>query len=89
MTRSSINRDAMAIALAVGVFGVSFGVLGVASGLTPAQAAVMSMLVFTGASQYAVIGVLGAGGSATASTGSRSRLCCAVGSPVARSRRTS
>lgn len=58
------------LGLAVGVFGVSFGVLAVASGLTVAQASVMSLLVFTGASQFAVVGVLGAGGSTSAALGS-------------------
>src|SRR3954453_3340520 len=50
---------AAGIGLAVGVYGVSFGVLAVAAGLSPAQACVMSMLVFTGASQFAFVGVLG------------------------------
>ena len=40
------------LGLAVGVFGVSFGVLAVASGLSVAQASAMSLLVFTGASQF-------------------------------------
>src|SRR6201994_3449260 len=51
---------AAGIGLAVGVYGVSFGVLAVAAGLSPAQACVMSMLTFTGASQFAFIGVLAA-----------------------------
>ena len=58
------------LGLAVGVFGISFGVLAVASGLTAAQACVMSLLVFTGASQFAVVGVIGAGGSTAAALGS-------------------
>jgi 4-azaleucine resistance transporter AzlC len=55
--------------VAVGVYGVSFGVLAVAAGLSPAQAWVMSMLVFTGASQFAFVGVIAAGGSAMAAMG--------------------
>ena len=58
------------LGLAVGVFGVSFGVLAVASGLTVAQACTMSLLVFTGASQFAVVGVIGSGGSTAAALGS-------------------
>ena len=58
------------LGLAVGVFGVSFGVLAVASGLTVAQASAMSLLVFTGASQFAAVGVIGAGGSPVAAIGS-------------------
>jgi 4-azaleucine resistance transporter AzlC len=61
--------DAAGIGIAVGVYGISFGVLAVASGMTPAQACVMSMLVFTGASQFAFVGVLAAGGGAVAAMG--------------------
>jgi 4-azaleucine resistance transporter AzlC len=57
---------AAGIGIAVGVYGVSFGVLAVAAGLTPVQACVMSMLVFTGASQFAFVGVLAGGGGALA-----------------------
>lgn len=58
------------LGLAVGVFGVSFGVLAVASGLTASQACAMSLLVFTGASQFAAVGVIGSGGSTAAALGS-------------------
>ena len=58
--------SAVGIGLAVGLYGISFGVLAVAGGLTPAQACVMSMLVFTGASQFAFVGVLATGGGALA-----------------------
>jgi branched chain amino acid efflux pump len=60
---------AVGIGVAVGVYGISFGVLAVASGLSPAQACVMSMLVFTGASQFAFVGVLAGGGGAVAAMG--------------------
>jgi 4-azaleucine resistance transporter AzlC len=60
---------AAGIGVAVGVYGISFGVLAVAAGLSPAQACVMSMLTFTGASQFAFIGVLAAGGGALAAMG--------------------
>jgi 4-azaleucine resistance transporter AzlC len=60
---------AVGIGVAVGVYGVSFGVLAVAAGMSVAQACVMSMLVFTGASQFAFVGVLAAGGGALAAMG--------------------
>ena len=60
---------AAGIGIAVGAYGVSFGVLAVAAGLSPAQACVMSMLTFTGASQFAFVGVLAAGGGALAAIG--------------------
>jgi 4-azaleucine resistance transporter AzlC len=62
-------RDAAGIGVACGIYGVSFGVLAVAAGLSPAQACVMSMLTFTGASQFAFIGVLAAGGGPLAALG--------------------
>lgn len=58
-----ITRNALGIALATGTYGISFGVLSVAAGLSVAKTCAMSLLVFTGASQFAVIGVLGAGGA--------------------------
>ena len=68
-TPSETLRDAAGIGVAVGVYGISFGVLAVAAGLSPAQACVMSMLTFTGASQFAFIGVLAGGGGALAAMG--------------------
>ena len=67
--RDRTLSGAVGIGIAVGVYGVSFGVLAVAAGLSWVQACVMSMLVFTGASQFAFIGVLAAGGGALAATG--------------------
>src|SRR3954451_13534719 len=65
-TPTRIVTGAVRVGLGVGLYGISFGVLAVAAGLTPAQACVMSMLVFTGASQFAFIGVLAGGGGALA-----------------------
>ena len=57
----------MAVGLATGAYGLSFGAIAVASGLTVAQSCVLSLLMFTGASQFAFVGVVGAGGTAAAS----------------------
>jgi 4-azaleucine resistance transporter AzlC len=62
MPARPILRDALAIGLATGVYAISYGVLAIAAGLSVAQTCAMSALVFTGASQFAVVGVLGAGG---------------------------
>ncbi len=62
-------QNAVGIGVAVGVYGVSFGVLAVAAGLSPAQACVMSLVVFTGASQFAFVGVIAAGGGGLAALG--------------------
>jgi 4-azaleucine resistance transporter AzlC len=59
----SIHRNAIAIGTATGTYAVSFGALAIAAGLTPAQTVALSLVVFTGASQFAFIGVLAGGGS--------------------------
>jgi 4-azaleucine resistance transporter AzlC len=61
-----ILRSSLAIGAATGAYAVSYGVLAVGAGLSAAQACGMSLLLFTGASQFAIVGVLGAGGSLTA-----------------------
>lgn len=54
----------MAVAVAVAVYGMSFGAIAVGEGLHVGHAAVLSAFAFTGASQFALVGVLGAGGTA-------------------------
>ncbi|MEZ0449250.1 AzlC family ABC transporter permease [Cellulomonas sp. ICMP 17802] len=59
-------RQAVSVALATGLYGVSFGALAVAAGLSVPQAMALSLLMFSGGSQFAFIGVVGAGGLAGA-----------------------
>ena len=59
-------RDAVGIGVAVGAYGLSFGAAASTAGLSVLQACALSLLVFTGASQFALVGVLGAGGGAAA-----------------------
>ena len=61
-----ILRDALSIALATGVYAVSFGVLSVAAGFSVAQTCVMSLVAFTGASQFSYVSVVAAGGGLAA-----------------------
>lgn len=61
--RSAIIRDSLAVGVATGAYGVGFGAVSVASGLSIAQTCVLSLLMFTGASQFALVGVLAAGGA--------------------------
>ena len=56
----------LSIAVATGLYGMSFGALAVAAGLSVWQAMALSALMFTGGSQFAFIGVIGAGGVAAA-----------------------
>jgi predicted branched-subunit amino acid permease len=62
--RRAVVRRALSVGLAPAVYGVSLGALGVASGLSILQTCVTSLLLFSGGSQFALIGVLGGGGSA-------------------------
>ena len=61
--RRAIVRDSLGVGVATGAYGVSFGAVSVASGLTVAQTCALSLLVFTGASQFALAGVVAAGGA--------------------------
>jgi len=65
-TRRRVGRDALAIGVATGAYGLSYGAIAVASGLSVAQASALSLFAFTGASQFALVGVVGAGGSTVA-----------------------
>lgn len=64
--RAAVLRQAASIGLATGAYGISFGALAVAAGLTVWQACALSALMFTGGSQFAFVGVVGAGGGAPA-----------------------
>lgn len=66
--RRSVLTKAAGVGVAVGTYGVSFGALGTTSGLSVVQTCALSVLAFTGASQFALVGVLGGGGSALAGT---------------------
>ncbi len=79
-------RDCLVVSLAVGVIGVTFGVFADAAGFDLAQIVVMSALVFTGASQFAAVGVIDDGGSGGAAVGSALLLAArnALYGPVAR-----
>ena len=61
-------RDGVSLGLAVGVSGVAFGAAAVSSGLSTWQACALSLLAFTGASQFALAGVMASGGSLLAGT---------------------
>ncbi len=66
MQRRATLRQAWSVGLAVGASGVSFGALSIASGLTLWQTVALSALMFTGGSQFAFVGVIGAGGTGIA-----------------------
>src|SRR4051794_16106420 len=68
--RAATLRDAIGLGVAVGLYGAAFGAAADAAGLNVWQAMTLSALMFTGASQFALVGVLGAGGSVLAAAGS-------------------
>ena len=61
--RAAILRAAIGIGLYAAAFGASFGAVAVGSGITLAQAMVLSLVMFSGASQFAFVGVATAAGS--------------------------
>lgn len=64
--RSEILRKALSIGIAVSIYGVSFGALGSTTGLSIAQTQALSLLMFTGASQFALVSTIASGGTAIA-----------------------
>ncbi len=62
--RRAAWRASLAVALAVSAYGISFGALSVAAGLDIVQTCVLSLVMFSGGSQFALIGVLATGGTA-------------------------
>jgi predicted branched-subunit amino acid permease len=61
---STTFRDSLSVSITVGAYGTAFGAAAVANGFSLVQTCLLSLLTFSGASQFAVIGVLGAGGGA-------------------------
>jgi len=58
--RSAVSMS-LGVAAAVSLYGISFGALAVASGLDFWQTQVLSLFMFSGGSQFAVIGLAAAG----------------------------
>jgi predicted branched-subunit amino acid permease len=61
-----VRQQALSVALATGAYAISFGALSVAAGLDLWQTMALSLLVFSGGSQFAFVGVIGAGGTPVA-----------------------
>lgn len=60
--RSAV-RDGLGVGIAVGLSGLAFGAAAVTAGMSVAHACALSTLTFSGASQFALVGALGAGGN--------------------------
>lgn len=61
--RRAVVRDSLGVGIATGLYGVSFGAVSVAAGLSVLQTCALSLVMFTGASQFAFVGVVAAGGA--------------------------
>jgi predicted branched-subunit amino acid permease len=61
--RRQVIRQAVSVGVASGTYGISFGALSVAAGLSILQTCALSLLLFTGGSQFAFVGVIAAGGA--------------------------
>lgn len=62
----AVTRQAVSVGVATGAYGISFGAVSVASGLTVWQTVALSVLLFSGGSQFALVGVMGVGGNPAA-----------------------
>ena len=74
LLRSPAVRVGLSISVATGLYGVSFGALSVTSGLDFWQTMALSLLLFSGGSQFAFIGVVAGGGSGLAAMGAATLL---------------
>lgn len=63
-TPKSTIRDSLSVSITVGAYGIAFGAASVAAGFSIVQTCLLSLLTFSGASQFALVGVMGSGGSA-------------------------
>jgi 4-azaleucine resistance transporter AzlC len=61
--RRQLLIDSLGVGLATGAYGISFGAIAATSGFTVLQTCALSLLIFTGASQFAMIGVVASGGA--------------------------
>lgn len=61
---SATKKVSLSVGFTVGLYGIAFGAAGVAAGFSVLQTTLLSLATFTGASQFAAVGVIGAGGNA-------------------------
>lgn len=73
-TRTQAFKTGATIAVATGLYAISFGALSVTAGLSLAQTAVLSVLLFSGGSQFAFIGVIAGGGAGASAFGASALL---------------
>ncbi len=68
--RRAVVRNSVGVGVAVGAYGFAFGAASVAAGLSVLQTCLLSLLTFTGGTQFAVVGVVAGGGTIAAALAS-------------------
>lgn len=92
MNRTTLTQS-LSVSLPVGAYGIAFGAASVAAGFSVLQSCLISLLTFSGASQFALVGVMGSGGTALSATatasllGTRNLLYGLQMAPILRARR--
>jgi len=65
---SKVNRatasQSLGVSLTVGAYGLAFGAASISAGFSVLQTCLISLIMFSGGSQFALVGVIGAGGTA-------------------------
>lgn len=69
VARRRIRNRALAIGVSVTPFGLSFGAVSVEAHLSLVQVCLLSLVLFSGASQFALVSIIGAGGSYLSAVG--------------------
>ena len=72
--RRAVLRQSLSVGVATGAYGISFGALSAAAGLSLWQTMALSLLLFSGGSQFALVGIVAAGGSGVAAVATSSLL---------------
>jgi len=65
-TRARVTRDSWGVGVATGAYGLSFGALAAAGGFSLPETCALSLLMFTGGSQFALVSTVSGGGSSLA-----------------------
>ena len=73
MNRATASQS-LSVSFTVGLYGTAFGAASITAGFSVLQTCLLSLLAFSGASQFAVVGVMGAGGTAIAGIATASLL---------------
>ncbi len=65
---SRVNRatasQSFGVSLTVGAYGLAFGAASISAGFSVLKTCLLSLIMFSGGSQFALVGVIGAGGTA-------------------------